>query len=268
MRTTKTILAGVAGLAMAASSVMALPANITIYDGTSSSATGWRGMQEDNEVEPASNSGQKWDLEGFFLDGSTLSMVGGYNFKYGVDGYNSGDIFFSVNSVPLYGGDIDSSGGWNYQNTLNSCGYQYALHMDFAAQTFSVYALTPQSIVKSIYFKENRGSNPYKYVSGGTAVQGYQNVGFSYLVNRSDSQILGLTGTALTGGSHNMISLNAGFLGNYQSFYAHYTYGCGNDNLMGTHTVPPTRVPDASATAGLFAGAVAALTLIRRRLAA
>ncbi len=269
MSTKQSILAVAVGLAMGASGAMALPANITIYDGVSSSASGWHGMQEDGEVEPASSTGQKWDLEGFFLDGTTLSMVGGYNFKNGVDGYTSGDIFFSVNGAPLYGGDISStpSGTWNYRNVNNTFGYDFALRMDFVAQTYSVYALTQNSVLKEVYFKDNRGSNPYKYVSGGAAVAGFQNVSFSYLQNRSDAQILGLTGAGLSGGYHHMVSLNSGFLGSYQNFYAHYTYGCGNDNLMGSHTVPPTRMPDAACSAGLLGLAIAGLGMIRRRLA-
>ena len=82
----------------------AMADNITIYDGNSSSETGWYGTQEDQEVEPGMQTGQYWDLEGFFLDGSMLSMVGGFNFKTGRDGYTSGDIFIDI--------DGDAGGGY------------------------------------------------------------------------------------------------------------------------------------------------------------
>jgi hypothetical protein len=70
------------------------------------------GMGEDQEVEPGMAWDQQWDLEGFFLKGKTLSMVGGFNFKTGgYDRYRdrywgSGDIFFDVDGTPQYGTDI------------------------------------------------------------------------------------------------------------------------------------------------------------------
>jgi len=77
--------------------------NITINDGRAGNGT-WYGdnsnntfAREDHEVEPGMQTGQKWDLEGFYLDGNILSMVGGYNFKNGESGngitFTSGDIF-------------------------------------------------------------------------------------------------------------------------------------------------------------------------------
>ena len=56
--------------------------NITIsdlnYDGTA-----WHGDYEDQEVEPGVTDGQQWDLEGFYLDGTQLAMVGGFDFVNG-----------------------------------------------------------------------------------------------------------------------------------------------------------------------------------------
>ena len=77
-----------AGIAFAIS----LGTNITIWDGVSSSSD-WHGIQEDQEVEPGCIPGQLWDLEGFFLDGTMLTMVGGFDFENGYGGYQSGDIF-------------------------------------------------------------------------------------------------------------------------------------------------------------------------------
>ncbi len=53
-----------------------LGSNITIFDENIGSGD-WHGSDEDQEVEPGMEHGQKWDLEGFFLDGDNLSIVGG-----------------------------------------------------------------------------------------------------------------------------------------------------------------------------------------------
>ena len=72
--------------------------NITIFDGeTSNSQTYYQGTgvaREDQEVEPPSsiNGGvQQWDLEAMLLNGSKLTMVGGYNFINGVSNLKPGD---------------------------------------------------------------------------------------------------------------------------------------------------------------------------------
>ena len=51
---------------------------------------------DDQEVEPGMVRNQVWDLEGFFLKGSELSLSGGYNFEDGEAGFMSGDIFIDV----------------------------------------------------------------------------------------------------------------------------------------------------------------------------
>ena len=69
---------------------LALPlsrTDITIYDGDSSAATGWAGMQEDDETEPGTVQDQSWDLESFFSYGSNqLGMIAGYNFYNNLGG--------------------------------------------------------------------------------------------------------------------------------------------------------------------------------------
>ena len=73
-----------------------LGTNITIYDGVSNSQD-WHGTNEDQEVEPNCLHGQSWDLEGFFLNGSILTMVGGFDFEYGVPGQPQSDMFIAIN---------------------------------------------------------------------------------------------------------------------------------------------------------------------------
>ncbi len=135
----------VAGNALA----LDLGANITIWDGMGSDA-------EDNEVEPGCVQAQKWDLEAFFLNDSTLTMVGGYNFRAGEGGYASGDIFIDVNGDAKYGPANTGSGGGN-SITTNTFGYDYVLDLDFSDLTYTVYGLTDASTL-SVWFDQNEES--------------------------------------------------------------------------------------------------------------
>jgi hypothetical protein len=205
---------------------------ITIYDGKGS-GTGWDGEQEDQETEPGMVGSQVWDLEGFFLQGTTLTMVGGFNFFAGQDNYSSGDIFISTDLN--YGDATVYADG--YHDVNSNYGYEYVLDMDFSAKTYSVYALDPaDTIVKTAYFHQNNLSNPWTYVSGGEVVSDdYIGRDFSsYGAELTDSAVGGLEG-----GNHYAVSVDLGFLGTDPGFFvSHFTMQCGNDNLMGQNPVP------------------------------
>lgn len=203
---------------------------ITIYDGKGS-GTGWAGEQEDQETEPGMVGSQVWDLEGFFLQGTTLTMVGGYNFVAGQGGYSSGDIFISTDLD--YGDATVYADG--YHDVQSNYGYEYVLDMNFSAMTYNVYALQPDDTIVTTYFHQNNISNPWTYKSGGEAVSGYQDKAFSYYG-------AGLTDSAvgdIEGGNHYAVSVDLGFLGiDPGLFVSHFTMQCGNDNLMGQNPVP------------------------------
>ena len=209
--------------------------NITLYDANSSSSTGWYGLQEDNEVEPGMVTGQVWDLEGFFLDDTTLTMVGGFNFKNGNPGYpsyTSGDIFIDIDGDAVYGGSGTPQNGQNI--VANSFGYDYVLDLDFNTQTYDVYAIGTNAMVTTAYYGQNQGSSPWRYYSGGTPVSG---------INHALSYSTGLTnqGTGFNGGLHYAVSVSLSFLQNEHhgtDFISHFTMGCGNDNLMGQGYLP------------------------------
>ena len=211
--------------------------NITIYDG-SSSGTGWYGANEDQEVEPGDVTGQVWDLEGFFLDGAELSMVGGYNFASGqVDPYRSqntylsGDIFLDVTGDFNLGSSLGTGDG--YKTINNSFGYDYAIDFDFSTGEYQVFSLTENSLLSSVYFRENDKSNAFQYESGGTSLTSGT---FSYLTGLLDEEV------DLSGGSHNAVVIDlSSFLGDNVTFTSHFTMGCGNDNLLGKGT---TSVPE------------------------
>lgn len=203
----------VAGSAMA----LELGTDITIWDGVGSGG-GWYGIQEDDEVEPGCVPDQVWDLEGFFLEGSTLTMVGGFNFvageedPYGPLTYYSGDIFIDVGA---------------------DAGYDYVLDMDFGTEEYNVIDLTGASTL-DVYFSQNAASNPWLYDTGGSEVDGYQGISFDYymdLTQFSDAPDLG-------GITHYAAAVDLGFLDPGIEFIAHFTMECGNDNLMGKGTTP------------------------------
>jgi hypothetical protein len=232
---------GLAGMASAAG----YGNNITIYDTVVTGAPGgWYNMGskpgEDQEVEPNCTPGQRWDMEGFFLLGKTLTMVGGFNFQAGYDGYSGGDIFIGKKGNVLYGAAAASLDGSGNTPTPNVWGYDYVIQMNYAASTYSVFSLTPTSTtLVNVKYDQNKHANPWTYQQGGTEVGGYQGLQMTYdLISDVAS---GFQGDAEVGGnSHYVVTgLNLGFLPS-GDFVVHNTMQCGNDNLMGQVPLPPT----------------------------
>lgn len=230
-----------------------LGTNITIPDKTYSSATGWTGKQEDQEVEPGCITDQIWDLEGFFLQENTLTMVGGYNFVNGVDSLRSGDIFIDITGDAKYGPSNDNTGKNSFVN--NTFGYDYVLDLNFSSFTYSVYALTANSRVQTVTESINQEANPWRYSSNGTLLEDWTNVSFDYLSNLTNSDVNGLQGNY-----HNAASFDLSFLGSDVDFTSHFTIQCGNDNLMGKGTTTPE-----SATMILFGLGLTGFAFLRRR---
>jgi hypothetical protein len=209
----------------------AFASNITIYDNrkNNSSNTWYNNMNEDQEVEPGMVANQSWDLEGFFLDGNILSMVGGYNFRYGNSGYMSGDIFIDTTGDATYGDDS----GTDLQN-----GYDYAIDLVFGGgplpNKYYVYAITEEAKLVDVLAYNSYGSSPWSYI-GGEQVK-IRSGEFSYLDNLTD------VATGFSGGTHyGIYGIDLSFLDAGTTFTSHFTMQCGNDNLMGRGT---TQVPE------------------------
>ncbi|MFA5905752.1 MAG: PEP-CTERM sorting domain-containing protein [Desulfobacula sp.] len=240
--------------------------NITIYDKNYSSATGWYGQQEDNEVEPGMETGQKWDLEGFFVNGTKLSLVGGYDFKNGQSGYTSGDIFIDIDvtgpDAAKYG-DIHEGTNGN-KIVQKTYGYDYVLDLDWTTApnnpTYTVYAMNENTKVKTAYYWQNQGSSPWRYESGGTVVS----TGNTLVYNPNT-----LNYNGFDGGQHNELIVDLSFLLtenpalDHMGFIAHYTMGCGNDNIMGQGTIPN---PEPATMLLLGFGLIGLAGLTRRKL--
>lgn len=232
--------------------------SITIYDTMVSGGVGsWynrdnpgpppAGGGEDQEVEPNMVTGQAWDLEGFYLNKATLTMVGGFNFKdgynYGGHLYHGGDLFIApVSAAPKYGTSAPNTP--NSSIVSNSFGWTYVIQLNFADNTFTAYAIDGNTQVKTVTVVEpyNKGSSPWKYDSGGSLL-GSGSLSFSGPLSDADVNANITSGPALQGGSHYVASLDlANFLED-GDYYFHYTIECGNDLLMGngsTHApLPP-----------------------------
>jgi len=187
----------------------------------------------DGYFTPGCVGEQVWDLEGMFLKGNTLTLVGGYNFRDGQsDSYWSSPSFLNG---PFRSGDI-----WIDTKNLNGSQYDMVLTLDMASLAYKVYAIGSYGVssYNPIYFEsypDNKAADPWTYVIPG---------GVKPLASGNISFVSGLTDadTGFTGGNHYALSVDLSSLAG-KKFFAHYTYQCGNDQLNGIGTpvpIPPS----------------------------
>lgn len=286
MKALRLSIASVAAISATAGWAGPIGTSITISDGNYS-GTGWYGNHEDNETEtnPQTVKSQEWDLEGMYLNGWNLTLVGGFDFRNGQKDtltpnghtYTTGDIFIDVTGDVKYGypANSGSTGG----TTTNSFGYDYVIHFNSNVTSYSVFQITNQATVARV--SDVSSSNPWKYVSGGTPVSSFQDHpinGYGLLPSSTYSNLttFGSTSTGLQGYSnmqgqpdnnHYYLSVNTSFLPTYTPTTFHYTYQCGNDNLMGAARTPRL-VPDVTQTAVLLGAVLCLLFGFRRRFVA
>lgn len=220
-------------------SALDLGQNITIFDQSEDPSywhTGVGQGREDQEIEPNSAPGQKWDLEGMFIKGAELSMVAGFTFPMGPDGVESGDIFLAVGEKPVFGDGTPGGGGNQIIN--NIFGYDYVLDLDFATMTYDVVAIDANTKVRNTTYSTNSVSNPWRYESGGVTIA--ENISFIYDPGYTDAEVGFLGDESWRTNTHNALSgFELGFLGINTEFWAHFTIQCGNDNLMAQGIVTP-----------------------------
>lgn len=202
---------------------------ITISDGHYNDyGDSWYLNHEDNEVEPGMVNNQYWDLEGFYMDGTELTMVGGFNFMTGYQGMDGGDIFVDVH------GDVDEYGK----------GYDFVIKMDFntndpLSSTYEIYSIDEYAVLGKVYLYNFPESNPFNYISGGTELFTNEELGFSFETESDD--YLGLKGYNGNNNHHVVSGIDLAFLKEdygYDKFWLHYTVECGNDMHRAHHNIP------------------------------
>ena len=213
--------------------------NITIYDNTSSLTNVWYQSQEDNEVEPGNTRAQEWDLEGFFLDGYTLTVIGGFNFADGANTITSGDIFLDIDGDAIYGGNQTkpnhrSNGLIDLNNTY---GYDYAIKLNFDNNEFRVFDISNTDKTTSVYYSQNDWSSPWKYRANSNGNTSTIDTGTLTYYCPSNLINTGFQGYS-SNSDHYGFSVDLSFLPPGTSFISHFTIKCGNDNLMGKGTLP------------------------------
>jgi hypothetical protein len=268
-----------------------LGSSITVSDQNSSGQTlaydllhpqngpGGYGNHEDQETEtnPNTYTNQVWDLEGMYLTGNKLSMVGGFNFQTGVKWggytYKGGDIFIDNTGNAKYGttqvDHLDGPGGYGSTgtaNTTNVDGWDYVIHFDANAANYTVYQIDALATVSRVL--DVSSSNPWTYVSGGTQIGGSHAIDAFGSFTTNTLLTYGSTTPGLLGeagnNTHYYLTVDIGFLPAGQNDTFHYTVACGNDDLIGKGS----RVPDSASTALLLGSAAMVLVSLRRRLGA
>jgi hypothetical protein len=251
--------------------VGALPASaadITIMDGQGS-GTGWYSAnRENNETEPGTITSQAWDLETMQLNGTKLSITGGYDFRYGTQSggkyYRGGDILIDLN------GDAKTmwTSGVTADRTLNSYfNYDFAIHFSKAANgaanslTYTIIDLNSSSTFEQV--TDIQKSNPWRvsdtsvYDSTTGSFQGEfaqlatdaEGAHYSLTVDLSNSQAL-----------MDAIALASKML-------VKYTIECGNDTIIGETPLfnPSGSVADAGSTLALLGAAFGGFAAMGRR---
>jgi hypothetical protein len=237
--------------------------NITVSDKVwdNSSNSWYNSSKEDQEVEPNMIYSQVWDLEGVFLKGNELSLVGGFDFNDGVASgghtFTGGDLFIGPNPGVNYG----NAGTVPSIPPMNIYGYEWAIRLNFTTNEYYVYSIDNTSLVELVYYEThtplyNRASNPWRLVT--TGLTPYKTGSFDYIEGLSNQ----LIGNSLTGGTHNLVEgIDLGlFMQSGKNFTVHYTMECGNDNLIGQGTT----VPEPGTLILLGSGLVAAAALRRK----
>jgi len=228
---------------------------------------------EDNTVQYNAIANQSWDLESFSLDGSNLTITGGFNFLTGQGYYDGGGgTLGDLVATPYPLGDIFVYLGTDAPYTLASPGTTSAAGISLTAWDYV------------IHFDRDANRNVNDVVNGDGSIS----VGYTILSNTGQAiDLTGGSGSLITGlpwqtstdyapdatasyttsndvqGFHNSISGIdiSSILDGGQSFYLHTALKCGNDVLWGQASVP-----DGGAALGLLGLGVGALGLVRRRL--
>ncbi|WP_035604774.1 PEP-CTERM sorting domain-containing protein [Haloferula sp. BvORR071] len=234
-----TLLACTAPLAQAALT------DITIFDGLTGHSYGTdpRGIYEYKEVEVGNLATDPWDLRalGYDKDSNTLAYVGGYNPTMLTDPshnlFGISTIFIETgpNRAPM--GTNDGTNGFETQSN-SVFGYDYAITLSVSGTnqlTYSIYQLTPSSVLTSVWFGDNEVAGPYKFTPGSETQFGVTKLATVLSVN--DAYLDNAFNPDLNLGEPNWFAtfdltpIASALEANGASFYL--TQACGNDLIVG-----------------------------------
>lgn len=232
-----------------------LTATLAGVSGNATQLLWWNNTNESQETEPGTITGNIWDLKSFnnINAGQDLSLVGGFNFKLGEEGYTGGNLFISTTGKPLFGENAPGLKpvtvlGGNAQ-IYNNFGYNYVVTFNFTAGTYQVYSI-PQyiddqhkgAILKTTSYSNGANgesfldSNPWKYYSGGTPGSNG-----SLTFDSSDPNNFKLTLAGLLGLTE---------FANAADIWLFYTYQCGNDIMVGETVGSKVPIPPSALLLG------------------
>ena len=239
------------------------------------------------------------------VSSKSLTVIGGYDFLNGAKDpganryYHTGDIWIDVNPGNLSAG-TGSGGGYDLLSTPHSSlGYDFVLHFGdrvaasdpvnpfkLNSLTYQIYDLRGSAAVGyyDVFFAQNNASNPFVYDSGGIALAlgagtaGYANIGDSTATNTLFGTTLGVTDwedvtpwtpTGTYGADvHYRLDVDLAAITNILGVNldeAKFTFGCGNDMIVGDYNKGNIRLPDGGTTLAMLGFAIIGMALARRR---
>jgi hypothetical protein len=254
------IVGGILGaLVLMGSVVPALPLDITIQNDGQVSGTGWYGSHENNETEPGTQTGQRWDLENIILEGNSLTIRGGFDYLNGVSvgsrTIRRGDVFIDVNGDALTTWTT-ASGPKTLNSTFN---YDFAIHFDIIDNTQLKYQIVNLNSGSTFdVVTDIHASNPWR-LSDGSAIDSSSGMGVAGLTSYTDGegQHWDMTVDLGLGGYNELLAAMSGA----SSTLFHYSMECGNDVIMGS-----VSVPDGGTTLVLLGVALSGLSMVGRRI--
>lgn len=276
-------------LAWGASSAFAALSNITVHD-LDAGETGngwWRGpagagdVAEDDEVSPGSSEGHQWDLEAMGFDdiSTDFSMVGGYNFV--AEGsrtpWRYGHLFIDTDGDVKYGTQIGTPPNGAKQGGMDTIsnsflGYEFVVlptidQNDAFTGGYEVYSLDRDALL-TVYFNVNKTSNPWRADEDLRKATAVGSGTFTLDAGTYADELGVFSGDNATRWTSTYEGLGTILENNttdYDGFFAHYTYECGNDQINGITPGHGISVSDTGMTLMLLGMTMLGIETVRRR---
>lgn len=216
----------------------ALPLDITIQDPFIGVSWGGGVTVEDNETEPNTQQGQRWDLEAFIRSGGKLGIISGFDMKSGgvADGlanYPMGDIWVNLGSKVGSGPNPPNLLDWDYVIHFTSWG------AGVGAVNYRVYSLAQ---VAAIALTGGASAAHPNFLWQATAFSaGPIAAGAADYVDNVNNAATVTTAAPLgyAGGTHDILSgIDLAWLPVNRDAYFYTTMQCGNDMLEGHVGIP------------------------------